>query len=200
MKVLVDHYEKCLKKHGACAKGVDWPNEKDADLRYRVMKDSNGGWGFGSYLDVGCGYGRFSEDVYGNYVGIDVSAKMIAAAKKKYPLRLFEVRDILKKPFKAKSFDYVVMNGVLTEKLSLSHKEMEGFAFDMIRAAFKMCRIGLAFNVMSAHVDWKRDDLFHVPFDTMACFLKDCVSKHFSFRQDYGLYEYTTYVYREPRL
>jgi hypothetical protein len=52
---------------------------------------------------------------------------------------------------------------------------------------------------MSHHVDWQRDDLFHLPFDTLAAFLRTEVSRHFLFRADYGLYEYTVYVYREAR-
>ena len=27
---------------------------------------------------------------------------------------------------------------------------------------------GIAFNVMTKHVDWERDDLFHLPFDQLA--------------------------------
>jgi hypothetical protein len=47
------------------------------------------------------------------------------------------------------------------------------------------------------HLDWQRDDLFHVSFDSMAQFLTKRISRHFQFRQDYGLYEFTTYAYRE---
>ena len=49
---------------------------------------------------------------------------------------------------------------------------------------------------MSHHVDWQRDDLFHVPFDRMAELLQANFSRHYLFRADYGLYEYTVYVYR----
>lgn len=51
---------------------------------------------------------------------------------------------------------------------------------------------------MSWHVDWQRDDLFHLPCDTLLAFLKAEVSRHVVLRADYGLWEYTTYVYREP--
>ena len=69
----------------------------------------------------------------------------------------------------------------------------------LLPRVFAAARVGMAFNVMSKHVDWERDDLFHVPYDMLAAFLKANVSRHFQFRADYGLYEYTTYVYREPR-
>ena len=57
---------------------------------------------------------------------------------------------------------------------------------------------GPAFNVMSNKVDWERGPVY-VPFGLVASFLAREASRHFVFRHDYGLYEYATYVYREPR-
>ena len=88
------------------------------------------------------------------------------------------------------------MNGVFTEKVSLSHEEMWPYFQSVVKAAFAHARRGLAFNVMSKQVDWERDDLFHVPLDDLAWFLTLEVSRHIVIRADYGLYEYTTYVYR----
>jgi hypothetical protein len=61
-------------------------------------------------------------------------------------------------------------------------------------------RVGLAFNAMSAHVDWTRDDLFHWPYDELFAFLRARVTRHAAIRADYGLFEYTAYLYREPSL
>ena len=52
-------------------------------------------------------------------------------------------------------------------------------------------------NTMSKHVDWERHDLFHLPLETLTTFLCRDVSRHFVIRNDYGLYEYTTYVFHE---
>jgi hypothetical protein len=76
---------------------------------------------------------------------------------------------------------------------------MQRYMERLLKRVFPSARVGMAFNVMSKHVDWERDDLFHVPYDLLAAFLKANLSRHFAFRADYGLYEYTTYVYREPR-
>jgi hypothetical protein len=59
------------------------------------------------------------------------------------------------------------------------------------------CNVGLAFNLMSKHVDWERDDLFHVSLDELGWFLKENLSRDFIVRNDYKLYEYTTYVYKK---
>ncbi len=55
----------------------------------------------------------------------------------------------------------------------------------------------MAFNVMNKVVDW--DDLFHWGFDEMAGAVSKALSRHLLIRADYGLYEYTFYVYRQPR-
>ena len=65
-----------------------------------------------------------------------------------------------------------------------------------LSAVFAKAKVGLAFNVMSKHVDWERDDLFHLPFDTLVRFLTASLTRNFVIRNDYGLYEYTTYLYR----
>ena len=38
-KILMEHYEKCLKRYGDTNRGVDWPNKHDASIRYNVMID-----------------------------------------------------------------------------------------------------------------------------------------------------------------
>jgi hypothetical protein len=95
-------------------------------------------------------------------------------------------------------FDYVVMNGVFTEKRELTFDEMFDYFKQVMRVVFPKVRQGLAFNVMSKAVDWERDDLFHLPTDLLIAFLVKELSRHFIIRNDYGLYEYTVYLYKEP--
>ena len=50
---------------------------------------------------------------------------------------------------------------------------------------------------MTKHVDWERDDLFHLPVRRPRRRSSTAeVSRNFVIRNDYGLYEYTAYVYR----
>ena len=64
-------------------------------------------------LDIGCGNGRLLEGLQDSmkYTGIDVSAKLIEIAKKKYPSReaSFKVFDGIRLPFKDASFSHVYM-------------------------------------------------------------------------------------------
>ena len=60
-------------------------------------------------LDFGCGNGRFSEIFKKTqYIGVDISSKLIDMAQKKYPRKKFLVIDGLNLPFKDNFFDLVI--------------------------------------------------------------------------------------------
>lgn len=204
---IVAHYEGCLARHGDTHRGVDWPNRRDALRRYEVMLDvirPAHRRRKVSLLDFGCGaahlYGFIRDCELGNidYTGLDLSAQFISLSRAKFPERTFHHLDILSADAATlPDFDYAVLNGVLTEKQELGFADMWGYAQQLLRAVFMRVRCGLAFNVMSEQVDWERGDLFHLPMDLLAGFLTRELSRHFVFRHDYGLYEYTVFLYRE---
>ncbi|MBI5452701.1 methyltransferase domain-containing protein [Candidatus Gottesmanbacteria bacterium] len=76
-----------------------------------------------SILDIGCGTSLFLEYLNpSKYLGIDVSEKMIALARKRYPERHFIVGDMHNLPLKDETFDTVVslfscLNLTLTPKM-----------------------------------------------------------------------------------
>jgi SAM-dependent methyltransferase len=205
--VIVRHYEQCFAAHGASPRGVNWPNGLDLATRFGVMlellaeapKES-------VVLDLGCGPGLLLDYLAAmnpagrdRYLGIDLSPAMIEAARARWPQHRFECRDILTTPLPDQSVDVVIINGVLTERVSLSVEAMTTLAQALVSAAFRAARVGIAFNAMNAHVDWQRGDLFHWGFDALAAFLKSEVSRHYEFRADYGLYEYICLVRHQPR-
>lgn len=202
---IVAHYEACFHRYGDTHLGVDWPNARDAETRYRVMLDvvrPDGAAG-ASLLDFGCGTSHLYEYMlrYGlerrlMYSGLDLSTAFVKASQDKFPDVRYYCADLLAEDKEIPEFDYVVMNGVFTEKRELTQEEMIAYFRLLIAKIFPRVRIGLAFNVMSKLVDWEREDLFHLPFDTLAAILTKEASKHFVIRHDYHLYEYTVYVYR----
>lgn len=204
---IVDHYDRCLERHGENHQGMDWPNKGDLQRRFAVMLEviRQTHVPIPRLLDLGCGVGLLLDymkdhalDSICSYTGLDISSRMIEAARKRHADAKFIIQDILAQPFPDSAYDYIVMNGVLTVKVSLSHKEMECYAQRLITTAFQAASQGIAFNVMSSHVDWERDDLFHWPLDAAVDFIIKHCSRNIVIRMDYGLYEYTAYVYKEP--
>jgi SAM-dependent methyltransferase len=202
---IIDHYEDCFRKFGDNYKGVDWPKEEDAILRYSIMLDLIPKLENCSLLDFGCGtallYDFILKNSYRNiqYAGLDISNEFIKVCKDKYPDVLFICDDILDSPGNVGIFDYIILNGVFTEKRELTFDEMFEYFKKMISVLYTKSSKGLAFNVMTKHVDWEREDLFHLPFDLLASFLKKEISNNFIIRNDYGLYEYTVYLFKESR-
>lgn len=204
---IVKHYEECLARHGDTHLGVDWPNALEAKKRYSVMlgviREKDRGDPI-SLLDFGCGASHLYEHLrlvaQNNlcYTGLDASAVFCDLSKNKYPMNDYHCIDVLKDPERLGEYDYVVMNGVFTEKHDLNFDEMFEYFKQVLRAVFPKTRHGLAFNVMSKAVDWERDDLFHLPTDLLISFLVGELTRHFVIRNDYGLYEYTVYLYKEP--
>lgn len=205
-KKLQIHYENCLKQHGPNSKGMDWPNPDDLNKRFRVLTDLV--FNFSDkknekldLTDLGCGVGLLVDYLTENnlmdlvnYNGIDISPVMIEFASQRLQQYKFEVRDILKKKLKENCTDYIIMNGVFTEKRELSHDQMFDFFTQMITETYKCVRKGIAFNVMSTNVDWQRNDLFHLGLDQLTGFVTNKLTRNIIIRMDYGLYEYTVYL------
>jgi SAM-dependent methyltransferase len=202
-EAIKNHYEQCFLIHGDNHRGADWPNEDDLIKRYKVMSsiirenDSN------IILDFGCGTGMFynflnKENLNIDYIGIDISKPLIQVAKEKYKNINFYEIDILKNKSNFNfSYDYAICNGVFTEKLNLTNDDMFLFLKEIITILFEKSRKGIAFNIMSNIVDFKRDDLFYLDFNSLLSFVSEKLTRNFIIRNDYGLYEYTVYLYKE---
>ncbi len=218
-KKIADHYSKCFQKHGDTPQGLDWSNQEDMNKRYEVMYGlikNDPKSSYNNYinnwedllLDFGCGYGGFYHwliyyQKLFKYTGIDINENLVNKAKEKYHPGLFDVFDINKKEdwenFNKifKNFDYIMCNGTFTVKHTLTQKQMDKFFSSTLEKLWTKCNKGIAFNLMSKNVEWERDDLFHVAMDPLFNYLSKKLSRNVVFRNDYGLYEYTCYVYKD---
>jgi hypothetical protein len=200
--------ERDLDQHGDTYRGVGWTkSEAHADMRYRVMLELIRRPLTSSrvtLLDIGCGASHFYEHMRRNnitdveYSGLDLSAKFLALSARKFPDVVYFHADLLQSASAGlPTFDYAVLNGLFNYKGAASHASMWHYVQAFIRRVVPLVRRGFAFNLMTKYLDWERDDLFHVPLDTVAAFLNQEVGRAFVIRHDYGLYEYTVYVYKE---
>jgi len=201
---IVAHYEWCLRTYGDQHLGVDWSSARDAETRYRVMLDliPSPRPPRVSVLDFGCGASHLLDFIIKKqiegieYTGLDLSPAFIALSRAKHPSVAYHCVDVLEDANGLTTFDYVVMNGVFTEKRDLSQEEMFAYVSAVLRRAFALAGRGLAFNVMSADLGWQQWYLFHAPADRMSALVRAELTENFVIRADYGLTDYTLYLYR----
>jgi SAM-dependent methyltransferase len=215
-KSLADHYARTFDEHGAVARGVDWGPEADVRLRYDKMlavieRDPRsphpgpppraGEGGRPSLLDAGCGYGGLlmyarERGMDLDYTGVDVCGNMIEHASAHVSGGRFLVRDVFDLDGE-ESFDYVVCNGILTQKLIATRAAMDDYAERLIRRLFALARRGVAFNVMTTHVNFMVENLYYRdPAEVLAWCVGE-VTPRVAIDHAYPLYEFTTYLYRD---
>lgn len=202
---IVAHYESMLRQHREGPRAVDWKNAADATARYDVMLGVLGHERTNArLLDIGCGLGDLKRHIdargltHITYEGLDISPEFVEAAVARHPGVPIRCLDILAPEADVGTYDYAIMNGVFTRRESVGHDAMLDYLERLTARAFRAVRGGIAFNVMSPCVDYKNDVLFHPSFDDIARVVERSLSRHFVLRNDYGLYECTCYVYREP--
>ena len=199
------HYEQCFIRHGDNHKGMDWPNYLDAQSRYRIMADvikfCQLELETPTMLDFGCGTGHFLDFLRAanldiGYAGCDISHLFIEQCRLKYPGEIFFQTDLLDGGAIDGKYNFICMNGVFTERRSLSNQEMWAFCESMLGEVFRAANHGVAVNFITKNVDWEREDLFHLSLDKLTGFVSKSLSRNYIIRSDYGLYEYTIYIYR----
>jgi SAM-dependent methyltransferase len=208
------HHARLFESHGATPRGVDWNDEREFLFRYGKMLDVISGdperrdGPTPTLLDVGCGWGGFAayaqaQGVPLEYVGIDIVPEMVEYGRKALRGARFIVGDFLEWDA-AETFDYLVCNGTLTQKLDATLPAMEAYAKAMVRKMFARCRRGIAVNFMSNRVNFMVPNLFYrSPVEVLAWCLDELSPR---VRLDHGysslaggqgkLFDFTVYVYR----
>jgi SAM-dependent methyltransferase len=195
------YYTSKLVEFGTTSRGVDWNGETSHAKRHsqflRLLEETDG-----SVIDLGCGFGHFFEYLRsaghaGPFIGLDVSAEMIAAAERLHgsgPDRTWVVGDLA-----GHTADYAVASGLFNVKGDVPHDTWEDYVLDVVHDLAKASRKGFGFNVLSlsSDPDRRRPDLFYAD---PARFIDLCIQRYgrsVALLQDYGLYEFTLLV-RHP--
>ena len=197
--------EEELLKYGDSFRGAGYTKSaQEAEERYALMLNVvREKQELVSVLDFGCGLAHMKDHIerhatYRNvrYSGLDISSTYLGTAKARHPDTPFIWMDVLESDDGLPDYDYVVLNGLFNYRGPIDEQSMLRYWQQLTSVVYRHCRRGMAFNVMSKIVEWEREDLFHLSFDTMAHFVSEHLSRHFVIRHDYRLYEYTAYVYR----
>ena len=130
------------------------------------------------------------------YTGIDISENMIKVSKVRYPKNNYICGDILIDQNIVPKADYIIINGLFTQKGKNTNKGMKIFMKKIITILYKKASRGIAFNCMSPNVDWKNNKNFYLDFNYLFNLINK-LSKNFVVVHNYGLYEYTCYLYKK---
>lgn len=204
-RMLGRHYGQKFAEYGDTPLGVDWGADHADHLlrleRMLAVTDIGRTDITQSILDVGCGYGSLyelcqSRSLDFSYSGIDICEEMIASAREKYVDAEWLVGDILNIEGSRK-FDYVVCNGILTQKLEASIREMDEYLKHLVTRMFELCRVGVAFNVMTTYVNFTAPNLYYRNPAELLAWCMSQLTPRVRLDHAYPLYEYAVYLYRE---
>jgi len=196
-----EHYEDVLNRYGDSPQGVNWANAESQGLRFQIISeicDLNDK----KVHDVGCGLGHFYDfltckGVNCDYVGSDISLKMIEEAKKRLPGVQFYTADILDDVTPDwMQADYVITSGLFYVRVENSRKVWRHFIEAMLLKMFTLAREGIAFNMLTSYVNYEEAHLFYLHPGEILDFCVQKLSRRVAIRHDYPLWEYTVYVHK----
>lgn len=146
---IVDFHEKLVDERGEGWVAF-WGSAGSQADRYQVFLNELPLAG-SEILEVGCGFGDFLPFARQNkalprrYLGVDLSPRIVAAARRKHPHAEFAVLDVLRAdpPF---SPEFVIASGIM----AVDVPDYEAYALAILRRFFALGSRGFAVNFLSA--------------------------------------------------
>jgi SAM-dependent methyltransferase len=189
-------YDRSLHLFGDRPESLRWTQEGQR-ARHEAMLDIAGRIQGRKILDFGCGKGDFyqflkDKGIEPHYTGFDINENLIALARQKFPGTRFEVCDIERDTI-SEEFDYIFLCGVFNLKV----QGIDEFIQVALKKLFRSCRIGLAFNALSAHAPQKDFELHYTSPEALLGFALEHLSPFVVMRHDRIPYDFTMFVYRD---
>lgn len=196
-----DYYTDKLRTFGVGPRGVDWKDAASQELRFaQLCRLLDGG---GSVIDFGCGYGGFLHHVRRNgftgaYLGIDLSADMIAAAQS-HCAGLPDAR-VLCAAQPDTVADFAVASGIFNVRMGFDDDAWRAHMLAVLADMDRHSRRGFAFNCLTRYSDpgRMRADLYYADPLELFDHCKRTFARDVALLHDYGLYEFTMIVRKTP--
>jgi SAM-dependent methyltransferase len=195
------YYSKKILTYGATPLGVDWSCRPTQEMRFvQLLKVCE----FDAPMlinDIGCGYGAllgFLSKRHRNktidYLGVDISAPMIAHAQKRWKNRagvLFE-----KTASGYRTADYSVASGIFNVKLSQSVATWERMIEQTLREMHAKSRRGFSVNFLAPNTAGVPliQELYRVPPAIWFGYCEQTLDADVELIANYGMREYTLLV------
>ena len=197
------YYSAQLAEHGQSAQGVDWNGEASQHRRFeQLARIIDGSDGF-TVNDLGCGYGAFFDFLRGrynrfSYLGYDISARMVDAAGLRHPDEGSARFTVAAEP--TESADYGIASGIFNVRLSTPEAQWRAYVEETLDSLDRTSRRGFAFNCLTTYSDPEklRDYLHYADPAVLFDRCKRRYSTQVALLHDYGLYEFTILVRKEP--
>ena len=194
-----NYYTNKLQQHGATPRGVDWNGLESQQLRFAQLSQIVAHDGRFSINDLGCGYGAFLDYLETKftgftYVGCDVSAAMIAAARERHRTNPNAHYHETSTP--PQLSDYGIASGIFNVRMGHDEAVWRDYVKATLAVLDQTSRRGFAFNCLTTYSDPEksRADLFYADPCEMFDHCKRSFSRNVALLHDYGLYEFTMLV------
>jgi SAM-dependent methyltransferase len=196
VNAIIKLYEDRFTELGQDVRTLGWKSEDDQRLRFEVLCDIADLHG-ASICDVGCGFGQqveYLESRFGafSYTGIDISPSLVRRAKELHPHREFLCANMLDAALP--TADYFLLSGALNFRVH----DNEEFARTMLRRMFDAANKGVALNFLSSYVNFQRPHNYHFNPEAMFSYARS-LTRWVTLRHDYPLWEFSLYLYKDPR-
>lgn len=198
------YYSVKLAEHGETPRGVDWNGEESQLCRFeQLCKIIDIGMNHFSINDLGCGYGALFDFLTNkneafSYSGIDVSESMIKAATERHKDKP-QARFVLSNE-PDRVADFGVASGVFNVRMDRSDSEWLSYLEATLDVLDRTSRVGFAFNCLTSYSDKEkmRDTLYYANPCALFDLCKRRYSRNVALLHDYGLYEFTILVRKQP--
>ena len=200
------HFRELYRQHRGTPMAVSSESPAHKDKRYSEIAGIFANRPSFTVHDVGMGLADFKAfldrgfaDRAITYSGSDILQEYVEEAGRRYPESQFLVRD-LSMAAGDDRYDYVTLSGVFHQRRNSSIPEWEAFAQQLLENCFAMCERGLAFNFISPFVDFHQTEVYYCNLHKLIEFIPARLSRFFTIKHDYALYEFTVHVYREQEI
>lgn len=201
------YYSRKIKAHGATPLGVAWPCQPTQELRFvQLLRVCEADTSF-SLNDIGCGYGallaflaRRHRRKKIDYLGLDLSAHMIAEARRLWGKRPHT--EFLVASASPRVADYSLASGIFNVKLNQSEALWTHFVETTLTAMRDASRRGFAVNFLAplAQGETAQAELYRTPPGVWQSYCEKNLDARVEVLQGYGMREFTLLVHlaQEP--
>jgi SAM-dependent methyltransferase len=197
------YYSDKVTEHGPSPQGVDWKDDASQRLRFAQLLKICPDRGPFSLNDYGCGYGALVHylDEAGyrfSYRGFDISRPMLEHARTAHGAD--DRVDLVGNEDDLAPADFTVTSGIFNVKLETDAARWTEYVLSTIARLDALSLRGFSFNMLTAYADRDRmrPDLYYGDPGFFFDHCKRTYSRHVALLHDYGLFEFTILVRREP--